>query len=145
MKKFLLASVLIICVSSSFAQILNPVKFTYSAKKKSANQYELTIKAIIDSKWHLYSIKNPDGGAEPTTVKFEGVSAVGAVKEVGKLKTIFDESFSVPQKFYENYVDFVQIVKVKPGTKKVAGTIEYMVCNDKKCLPPKEVGFEITL
>jgi hypothetical protein len=145
MKKFLLSVFFIGIIGVSFGQILNPVKFSYTAKKKAPNQYEVIVKATIDPKWHLYSIKNPNGGAEPTTLKFEGVTPIGAVKEVGKMKTVFDEAFSVQQKYFENTVDFVQMVKVKPGTKKVSGTIEYMACNDKKCLPPKEVGFEISL
>jgi thiol:disulfide interchange protein DsbD len=61
------------------------------------------------------------------------------------MKTIFEKSFGVNQKYFETAVDFVQVVKVKPGTKKVAGSVEYMVCNDKQCLPPKEVAFEINL
>ena len=55
------------------------------------------------------------------------------------------KEFKVNQKFFEENVDFVQTVKVNPGAKKVSGTIEYMVCNDKQCLPPKTVAFDITL
>lgn len=145
MKKFLLSIFLIAIFAGAEAQILNPVKFSYHAKKKSASEYELTVKATIDPKWHVYSVSNPDGGAEPTVVKFDGVQKVGNVKEVGKLKSVFDEGFSVNQKYFENTVDFVQVVKIKPGTKKVSGTIEYMACNEKKCLPPKEVAFDISL
>ncbi len=145
MKKFLLSLFLTAVIGCSFGQILNPVKFSYKAKKKSATQYELIVKAAIDPKWHLYSVNNPNGGAEPTVLKFEGVKKVGNIKEIGKLHSDFDESFSVNQKYFENTVDFVQLVKIKPGTKKVSGTIEYMVCNDKKCLPPKEIAFDIRL
>lgn len=145
MKRTILALFLLGFFSTSFAQILNPVKLSYTAKKKSATQYEITVKAMIEPKWHLYSTTNPEGGAEPTTLKFEGVKPVGSIREVGKLHSIFDETFSVPQKYFENNVNFVQVVTVRPGTKKVTGSIEYMVCNDRKCLPPKEVGFEVSL
>lgn len=145
MKKFSLTIFFAAVVSFSFAQILNPVKFSYQAKKKSATQYELIVKAVIDPMWHVYSVTNPGGGAEPTIVKFEGVQKVGGVKEIGKIKSVFDEGFSVNQKYFENSVNFVQVVKVKPGTKQVSGTIEYMACNNKKCLPPKEISFDISL
>ena len=104
-------------MSVSQAQILNPVKFSYSAVKKRGNQYEVHIKAIIDPKWHIYSVKNPDGGAEPTEIKFKSCTTVGEPKENGKLQTIYDKEFKLNQKFFENTVDFVQLVKANPGKK----------------------------
>lgn len=145
MKKIITALLLLGTLATGQAQILNPVKFNYSAKKISDNQYELHIKAIIDNKWHLYSTFNPTGGAEPTVITFSGIEKMGKLKENGKLKTVFEKSFGVQQKYFENTVDFVQVVKTKSGVKKVEGSIEYMVCNDNKCLPPKEVPFEIKL
>jgi len=137
--------ILIFGAIAANAQILNPVKLSYTAKKTAANQYELHIKAMIDPKWHLYSTVNPDGGAQPTVFTFTGVETSGKTKEIGKMKTVFEKSFGVNQKFFETTVEFVQVVKVKAGLKKVTGSIEYMVCNDKQCLPPKEVAFEISL
>ncbi len=145
MKKLFFGLFLLIAGVAANAQILNPVKLSYTAKKTGANQYEIRIKALIDPKWHLYSTANPDGGADPTVVKFTNADGVNKLKEDGKMQTVFEKAFGVNQKFFENNVDFVQVVKVRPGEKKVRGTIEYMVCNDKKCLPPKEVEFEIKL
>ncbi len=145
MKKlgFILLSAFII--NTSFGQILNPVKFSYSTVKKSNTQYEVHIKTAVDPKWHIYSIYNPDGGAQATALTFTNVKAVGKPKEAGKMKTIFEQEFKVNQKYFEQNVDFIQTVKVQPGTKKVSGTIEYMVCNDRQCLPPKTVAFDIAL
>jgi hypothetical protein len=145
MKKLFLGLFLLIAGVAANAQILNPVKLSYTAKKTGANQYEIRIKALIEPKWHLYSTANPDGGADATVVKFTNADGVNKLKEDGKMQTVFEKAFGVNQKFFENNVDFVQVVKVRPGEKKVRGTIEYMVCNDKKCLPPKEVEFEIKL
>ncbi len=145
MKKLYFAIVLIVAGFAAQAQILNPVKLSYTAKKKPNNEYEIRVKALIEPKWHLYSTTNPDGGADPTVVRFVNADKVGKIKEDGKVQTVFEKAFGVNQKFFENNVDFVQVVKVKPGEKKVKGTIEYMVCNDRKCLPPKEVEFEIKL
>ena len=35
--------------------------------------------------------------------------------------------------------------KLKPGNKKITGTVTYMVCNDRQCLPPKDVEFKIKM
>lgn len=127
------------------AQILNPVTFNYSVVKKGNNQYEVHVKAMIEPKWHIYSVRNPEGGAQATEIKINEGSAVGAVKENGKMKTLFEKEFGVNQKYFESIVDFIQVVKLKPGNKKITGTINYMVCNDRQCLPPKEVEFKIKM
>ena len=70
---------------------------------------------------------------------------MGSVKENGKLKTTFEKEFGVNQKYFESSVDFVQLLKLKPGNKKITGTVNYMVCNERQCLPPKEVEFKIKM
>jgi hypothetical protein len=145
MKKVIFTLSALFFLSTSFSQILNPVKFDYSAVKKGTNMYEVRIKTLLEPKWHIYSVTNPTGGAEPTTVKVKEGKAVGVIKEKGKLKTVFDKEFQLKQNYYENTVDFVQLVKVDAGTKKITGSITYMVCNDKQCLPPKDVAFNIKL
>lgn len=145
MKKIVFTLLSYFIINTSFGQILNPVKFSYSAVKKSNNQYEVHIKTVVEPKWHIYSMYNPDGGAQATALTFTNVKMVGKAKEAGKIKTIFEKEFKVNQKYFEQNVDFIQAVKVTPGTKKVSGSIEYMVCNDRQCLPPKTVAFDIAL
>lgn len=145
MKRILLAIILFTGLGSVKAQILTPVKFSYSAKKVKPNEYEIHVKAAIDDKWHIYSVYNPEGGADPTTLSISGGEKVGNVKEVGKLKSYYDKNFKANQKYFESTVDFVQVVKVKPGATKIQGSIEYTACNDSRCIPPKEVPFEIKL
>lgn len=145
MKKLIFTIVAITCLSASYAQILTPVTFNYSVVKKGNDMYEVHIKAMIEPKWHIYSVNNPDGGAQATEIKINDGKVVGAVKEKGKMKTAFEKEFGVNQKYFESSVDFIQLVKLKPGHKKVTGTVNYMVCNDKMCLPPKEVEFKIKM
>jgi DsbC/DsbD-like thiol-disulfide interchange protein len=49
-------------------------------------------------------------------------------------------------RYNENTVEFVVKVKVK-GTAKtnLAGKVEYMVCNEEKCLPPSETDFSVAI
>ena len=145
MKKLFFTLLVLFVLQVSYAQILNPVKFSYSAVKKGNNQYEVHIKSMIEPKWHIYSVTNPEGGAEATEVKLEGVKTIGKVKEIGKMKTIYDKEFKMDQRYFENTVDFVQVVGISNGVKKLSGSVTYMVCNDRQCLPPKEIPFEIKL
>ena len=145
MKKIFFTLLTSFFIHFCYAQILNPVRFSYTAVKKGNNKYEVHIKSTIEPKWHIYSVANPEGGAEATVVSVTNAKAIGKVREIGKMKMIYDKEFKMNQKFYETRVDFVQLVSVSKGNKKLAGSVTYMVCNDRQCLPPKEVPFEITL
>lgn len=148
MKRLILFFVVLFAASEGFAQLANPVKWTYSARKISDKEYELHMTAMLDDKWHLYA-QDAGEGPEPTTFKFNAnplVKLDGKVKEIGKLEKAYDPNFNSTLKFYSNRVDFVQKVKLKSSASTlVKGTVSYMVCDDKRCLPPKEVPFSIKL
>jgi thiol:disulfide interchange protein DsbD len=94
-------------------------------------------------------MNTPDNGPVPTAVSFKKnplLSLNGSVKENGKLKTDHDEVFGVDVKYYADKVEYVQSVKLKSAVKtNITGTVKYMVCNDKLCLPPKTIPFNIQL
>jgi hypothetical protein len=48
-------------------------------------------------------------------------------------------------KYFEKEVVFSQRVKAKSLPAKVDGTVEFMICNDKKCLNPEPVKFQFEL
>ncbi|MBX2934845.1 MAG: hypothetical protein KF825_11400 [Ferruginibacter sp.] len=128
------------------AQINNPVTWTYSAKKVADKVYEIHMTANIDGNWHLYA-QDAGEGPEPTTFSFTAnplITFDGKVKEVGKLEKSYDKNFNSVLKYYAKKVDFVQKVKVKSSAATVVkGTVNYMVCNDRQCLPPKDVPFSV--
>lgn len=145
MRHIFLSMMILGCFSAN-AQIANPVKWNYSAKKIADKTYEIHLTANIEPGWHLYA-QEAGEGPEPTSFSFTRnplVSHEGAVKEIGKAVKEYDPNFNTTLKYYSNNVDFVQKVKLKTNaTTVVKGTITYMVCNDKKCLPPKDVPFSV--
>ena len=146
-KKFsILFAVFSIIMLSASAQMENPVQWSYSAKKIADKTYELHITANLEGKWHIYA-QDAGEGPVPTEFSFTTnplVKMDGKVKEVGKLEKSYDPNFKSVLKYYGSKVDFVQKVKLKSNaTTVVAGTVTYMVCNDKKCLPPKDVPFSV--
>lgn len=149
MKKTILFFFLLFFFAAAFAQMENPVKWTYTAKKIKGDVYELHMTAILEPKWHIYSQDIKGDGPVPTSFTFDKnplVKTDGAVVEVGKLEKDFDKNFNMTLKYYGNKVDFVQKVKLKSAVNTIAkGKITYMVCNDKKCLPPKDVPFAIKI
>jgi Disulphide bond corrector protein DsbC len=149
MKKIILAIVVMFFTAASYAQIENPVKWTYTAKKISADTYELHLTATLQPKWHIYSQDIKGDGPVPTSITLDKnplVKTDGAVAEIGKVEQEYNKDFKLNLKFYSNKVDFVQKVKVKAGVATVAkGKVTFMVCDDKKCLPPKDLAFSIKI
>ena len=148
MKKLYLSILSLVFVGAVSAQIENPIKWVYTAKKVSDKTYDIYITAVIDPKWHLYA-QDAGEGPEPTSLTFTKnplIKLDGKVKEEGKLEKQFDENFKSVLKFYSNKVSFVQRVKLKTSVATVVkGSINYMVCNDIKCLPPKEIPFSVKI
>ena len=146
MKKIFFAIVMLMFIGVADAQINNPVLWTYSAKKIADKTYELHITASIGNNWHLYA-QDAGEGPVPTQITFTAnplIKLDGKIKEVGKMEKSFDKNFNSTLKFYANKVDFVQKIKVKSAIATfVKGSVNFMVCNDKQCLPPKDVPFSI--
>ena len=148
MKKIFILLLIAIVAVPGYSQLLNPVKWTFSSKKVSDKVYEIYMTAMLDNKWHIYS-QDAGEGPEPTSFKFSKnplVKLDGKVKEQGKLEKSFDPNFNSTLKFYTSKVDFVQRIKVKSSASTIfKGSVNFMVCDDKKCLPPKEVPFSVKL
>ncbi len=145
MKKTILSLLLSFISLTLFAQIQNPVKWTYSVENNGKEEATLVIKASIAKGWHLYSQFIGEGGPVPTSFRFDksnNYSLVGKVNEVPKAKPIFDEIFGMQVAWFEKTATFKQKIKVTSNKDfKLNGALEFMVCDDKQCLPPEEVEF----
>lgn len=149
MKKILSLSFALIILSAVKAQVQTPVQWAFAAKKINATTYEVHLTASMESGWHIYSQSTPEGGPVPTSIEFSKNPLLildGKAKEVGKLEQHFETLFGVEVKQFSNKVDFVQVVKIK-GKAKTAlnGSVEFMTCNDRECLPPRTQKFSIAL
>lgn len=149
MKRILILGVLSFISAAIFAQIQNPVTWTYSADKKSEKVYQITITATLPRPWHIYSQTTPKGGPIPTRITFNKNPLLvlsGQAKEVGSLKVDHDPNFGIDVKYFYDKVEFVQLVTLKAALKtNLSGSIEYMVCNDSQCLPPTRKSFDIKI
>lgn len=145
MKKLVLLIVVSLVNTVVFAQILKPVKWSYAAKKTSKTEAVLLIKATIDPGWHIYSTQQKDGGPVKTSLTFmpsKDYAVNGAVAEP-KPVTKFENAFKMNVSYFEKSVIFQQKIKLKKDQVNIKGQIEYMVCNDKQCLPPEDTDFNI--
>lgn len=128
------------------AQIENPVTWSFSAQRISETEATLQIKANIQKGWHLYSQFVDDGGPIPTSFKFipsKEHQLLGKVSESPKAIVAQDANFGMQVAWHENNVLFSQKITLNKAKTTVSGVLEYMVCNNTKCLPPTELEFSI--
>jgi len=147
MKKatILLFTLLLTSVAGAFAQIETPVTWSYAAKKVSKTEAIIYLKATIENGWHIYSLNQKSGGPIKTTVTFDpskDYTKVGLTTEP-KPVVKYEKVFSMNVNYFEKQVIFQQKIKIPKGSAAVKGKIEFMVCNDSKCLPPDEVSFSV--
>jgi thiol:disulfide interchange protein DsbD len=146
-RNIFLVSFLTVLSAMVFAQTAK-VNWVTSSKKIANGKYEIHFTAKVPSGYHLYSQFTGEGPVA-TSFQFDKnalISLEGKVKEKGKLISIDDAVWNNKQKFYSGTVDFVQIVKQKTKAKtNISGGIEYMICDDKKCLPPTTQKFNVVL
>lgn len=143
-----LLSVIWISVAAA-AQIQDPVDWSYSVKKVSADTYTFTATANIEGDWHIYSQTTGKGGPVPTKIIFKKnplITVVGATKETGKVKQVYDELFKTNVRYIGETATYTQTIKVRAGLKtNISGSVEYMVCDDRQCLPPSKKTFDLKL
>ncbi|MDP3352680.1 MAG: cytochrome c biogenesis protein CcdA [Flavobacteriaceae bacterium] len=149
MKKFL--SILLISIgflTSLQAQIYDPVKWNSTVEKVTDSTFYLVTTASIQGGWHLYSQNVPDGGPIPTTFTYKINQQFELLEKTTEPNgiEIDDKVFDMRIKYFEHEAIFKQLVKIKNADLSVIkGEVEFMVCDDKNCLPPtiQELEFRI--
>lgn len=122
----------------------NPVHFSVQQKQVSPTEVEVIFTAKIDQGWHVYSTNLPADGPTSASLhvdKAEGVTPVGKLTTRGKELNVYDKTFEMKLRYFENSVGFVQCYKITAKTYSIKGYLEYGACNDEMCLPPTQVEF----
>jgi len=148
MKNSLAFLIALFTITSVFAQIQDPVKWSFDVEVLEENQVDLVLKSSIEEGWHMYA-QDVEGGPVPTTFTFfdnDKIELIGAVEAQVKSQEKYDPNFETILKFYDGGVDFRQRIKLlSEDTVTLKGELGFMVCNDVMCLPPEWVDIEVQL
>ena len=148
-KKFSTLLLLLLIANVGFTQILKPVKWSFSVNRINDCEAELIFKAKIDKGFHVYSqFLDGNDGPVATTFNFEKSSDYNLVGKVIEGKPIeeYDPNFEMKLKFFANEASFKQKIKITNlKTFTVKGYLNFMVCDDTKCLPPEDVDFDFKM
>ncbi|SEO05484.1 thiol:disulfide interchange protein DsbD [bacterium A37T11] len=122
--------------------IADPVKWTVTTQKISADRYKIILSAEIQKGWHIYSQNQPANAVStPTSFEFEPKDKLvltGKTCEEGRKETQNVPEAGIKQYYYADKVRFVQTIKMKSSAS-AEGCIRvtYMPCTNKECLPEK--------
>lgn len=148
MKKIVALLPLMLLFTVGYSQIYEPVKWSTTVNEISESEFDLVATANVEPNWHLYSQNVPEDGPIPTSFTFEkneNYELVGKTSEE-EGHTIDDPVFGMKIKYFENNAVFKQRIKVLTEKSfKVAGEVEFMVCDDTNCLPPTFVDLSFSI
>ena len=139
---------LLLVLLTSFTPMMyaqNHVKWTFMYSVESST---VIATGQIEPGWHLYSQKTDENaGPIPTAMFIEpakNYKLIGSFTEKGVPHELFDKNFeSTVYLFESSYVSEQRIKVKKPGSLK--GEMQYMICDDTKCLPPISVPFTLEI
>ena len=123
-----------------------PVDVKVSRRQLSATEIEVVFTAAIAPGWHIYAPDCPPGGPNPatlTTEKAVGAKAVGGLKASGNARSLFDPVFGMQVKYFEGQAVFAQRYRITSPAYAVKGYLEYSACDERSCMPPTTVDFEL--
>lgn len=127
------------------AQLLDPVSYEVTEAPetvKAGEKFEITVRAAIEGKWHLYSIANdPDAGPYPTQFSSSNpkLQIAGEVQESDAVIE-YDPNFETDLGWHTSEAAFTIPLAFQTnasGESMIDLEVLYQVCDDKSCLPPK--------
>lgn len=147
MRKTALSGIFLLLALLAHGQLFDPVKWQFSAEKISNSEFNLKYTATIDEGWYIYSqYLESDDGPVRTSFNYDagghfslnGKNTESSDHRIELNDPLFDDMRVI--KFSDKVV-FSQKVKVTDPSKPITGYLEFMTCDQERCLPPKEVSF----
>ena len=136
------------------ATALDVVSWSHVAEPEAIGPGDSTrilFEARLDAGWRMYA----PGSPRPTravSIAFETLP--GAIRTAGPLEHAasfagYDPNFDMEVVYFEGTARLWSDVAAKgdapSGAADIAGTIEFMVCNDRMCFPPTRIPFSVPL
>jgi thiol:disulfide interchange protein DsbD len=106
----------------------------------------VALTATIEEGWHLYSIKLEPGGPVPTSITVPAGQVFALAGDIAEPvpSSSFDGNFNKVLEYHENKAVFtipLAAAASAPAGKQTARvSISYQTCNDRLCLPPRQVS-----
>lgn len=132
-------------------EVLEPVHWSVNVGPIVNDTVEAHFSAKIDDGWYVYSSTlDPDIGPVPTSITYlnEGdstYSLIESIEESDHVKEGMDAIWQAKIKKFADNVVFVQRIALHDTFVTVKGYVEFMTCDNSRCLPPQDLDFELDL
>lgn len=125
----------------------HPATWSFRAVPSAGDRVDVVLTAQLEKGWHLYATELPsDQGPIATSFRFtpsEAYTVEGKLIEPAPVEE-YDPNFAMVVRHHSGTPAFtLPIVRRTAAAFTVEGELEFMVCNDKTCLPPEVVKFQI--
>jgi hypothetical protein len=126
-----------------------PVTWRFGTEAGTDKACTVTLTAECGEGWHIYALELPrDDGPLPTLIRIfpnKAFTRDGGIIEPTPVE-VDDPNFGMRVRYHSATTTFmVPVQRLIDGSFEVKGEVEYMVCNDKTCLPPTVVPFSVSV
>lgn len=142
-----LSIILSFVVTAAYGQIQEPVKWEKNIKLTDDTHGTITFKARIESGWHMYADKIPNGGPKPFSIdwkKLDGVKLDGHFKSSPAPRHKHDPIFEMDLSWWTGQVTITQPFTITAEKYTIGGDVWYNCCNDQTCIAPTNELFSFT-
>lgn len=137
---------LLFTMAAAIAFAGSPVNWSFTTKEAANGRTYVALRAICEEGWHIYALTLPrDDGPFPTliTVAASPAFTAGPILEPPPVE-VEDPNFQMLVRYHGHEAEFlIPIERLSKDAFDVVGSVEYMCCNDKTCLPPVTVEFSV--
>ena len=120
----------------SLAWAGGPISWVFASGPTGGDTVQVHLTATCEPGWHIYALTLPsDEGPLPTVVTVEQ-----------EPEETDDPNFGMVVRYHGGTATFSQ--PTERDTQEaytLHGSVEYMACNDKTCLPPRKVEFTLDI
>ncbi|MCX6245774.1 MAG: thioredoxin family protein [Bacteroidetes bacterium] len=135
----------------AFSQVLTPVKWSFKVEQTKPDEATLLLIATVDPGWHIYAQDNPPPPDGPISTSFtftksKNYQLSGKVIEPKAIEEKDPQFENSLLRYFEHKAVFKQKIRVLGKENfEVKGSLEFMCCNDRSCIPPEEVEFSYSV
>ncbi|WP_418990625.1 protein-disulfide reductase DsbD family protein [Alistipes sp.] len=147
-KTFRILTVLLAALFVSVAATGQTVRWKSSVQHLEGDTYRVVLEASIPAPYHMYDMGPYQGGPNATTITFtpaQGLALDGGVEQLSKPKRYFEKMFNMEIGTFSGTARFAQKVTLTAPQATLEAQIEWMICDDKSCMPPDDTSLTITV
>jgi thiol:disulfide interchange protein len=148
-RSIIILFIVLVSALRSNAQVYDPISWSFEVKMINEAEAELIVKATMQKGWHLYALEMPEAAGPVNTVfnfsPSDDYEFIGKITE-SKYKTEYDPNLATDLNYHEREAIFIQKIKIKNTSPfKINGSIDFIVCDDERCLPPDQIEFDFSV